>query len=85
MMALLTALVVGATGCRDHKNSAAALTWPETHARTTPMALKETAADLTRASAALSGQNRKTQSASLRRSWRDDIPKWAALKSSIIC
>ena len=65
MMAIklpLAALVVGATGLGAlywwmprPRNSAAALTCPETHARTTQMALKETTADLTRASAALSG------------------------------
>ena len=59
---LLTASVVAATGLGAlywwmprPPNSAAALTCPEIHARTTPMALKETTADLASASAALSG------------------------------
>jgi hypothetical protein len=65
MMAIklpLAALVVGATGLGAlywwmprPQNSTATLICPETHARTTQMALKETTADLTRASAALSG------------------------------
>jgi hypothetical protein len=59
---LLTASVVGATGLGAlywwmprPENSAAALTCPETHGRTTLTALKETTADLASASAALSG------------------------------
>jgi hypothetical protein len=59
---LLTALVVGVTGLGAlywwmprPPNLDAALTCPETQARTTLMALKETAADMASASAALSG------------------------------
>ena len=58
----LVAVIAGATGLGAlywwmprPQNSAGTLTCPETQARTTQMALKETAADVARASAALSG------------------------------
>jgi hypothetical protein len=41
------------------QSSAAVLTCPETHARTTLMALKETTTDLARASAALNGPDQE--------------------------
>jgi hypothetical protein len=62
MKLALAALVIGATSlgalywwAPRPQNSTTTLLCPETHARTTAMALKETTADVARASSALSG------------------------------